>query len=256
MKNIIDNIKLEEDLFPKDFTNFEEREFGILFYNTKTPNSYDSNHAVIYKEKIKNLSTVLQEITSFYHERNLQPSIYQAAGEVNYFIDNKTVFKSNGYTVWEEGPLDYMLLQADNQLKTSNQLRIERLEEWDERIANDIFIPSEEPWEIEVVKNNLKSPKYKVFVAYLEEKAVAITYFHISNLGCCRFDYIIVSKEYRKSGYARELLSYVTNYCRKNQIKNCYQWPANEISKKICFESGFRAVFTEITARASYSIKE
>ena len=42
---------IEEDLFPKIFTDYEEREYGILFFNTENKDSYDSNHAVIYKDR-------------------------------------------------------------------------------------------------------------------------------------------------------------------------------------------------------------
>ena len=46
------DVYLEEDLFPKLFTNYEERPYGILFYNEANRDSFDSNHAVIYKDKI------------------------------------------------------------------------------------------------------------------------------------------------------------------------------------------------------------
>ena len=46
---------IEEDLFPKIFTKYEERDYGILFYNTENKDSFDSNHAVIYRERIQNL---------------------------------------------------------------------------------------------------------------------------------------------------------------------------------------------------------
>ena len=32
-----------------NLANYEERDYGILFYNIDKKNSYDSNHAVIYK---------------------------------------------------------------------------------------------------------------------------------------------------------------------------------------------------------------
>ena len=60
------NCYLEEDLFPKIFTNYEERDYGILFYNTENKDSFDSNLAVIYKDKIQNLQQVLSDITEFY----------------------------------------------------------------------------------------------------------------------------------------------------------------------------------------------
>lgn len=34
-----------EDPFPKSFTAFEEREYGILFYNIENKDSFDSNQA-------------------------------------------------------------------------------------------------------------------------------------------------------------------------------------------------------------------
>ena len=43
---------IEEDLFPRIFTDYEEREYGILFFNTDNKDSYDSNHAVIYKDSL------------------------------------------------------------------------------------------------------------------------------------------------------------------------------------------------------------
>ena len=56
MNQILKNCYLEEDLFPKLFTKSEERPYGILFYNPDNRDSYDSNHAVIYKDKIDDLS--------------------------------------------------------------------------------------------------------------------------------------------------------------------------------------------------------
>ena len=51
---------IEEDLFPKIFTKAEERDYGILFYNTENKDSFDSNHAVIYRERIQNLQAVTE----------------------------------------------------------------------------------------------------------------------------------------------------------------------------------------------------
>ena len=53
---------LEEDLFPKIFADYEERPYGVLFYSTNNKDSYDSNHAVIYKDKIGILKEVLAEV--------------------------------------------------------------------------------------------------------------------------------------------------------------------------------------------------
>ena len=56
---ILQDCYIEEDLFPKIFTKYEERDYGILFYNTENKDSFGSNHAVIYRERIQNLQAVL-----------------------------------------------------------------------------------------------------------------------------------------------------------------------------------------------------
>ena len=76
---------IEEDLFPKIFTDYEEREYGILFFNTDNKDSYDSNHAVIYKDKIHDLQHVLSDITEFYKEKGCSPIIYQSMLDDNWF---------------------------------------------------------------------------------------------------------------------------------------------------------------------------
>ena len=147
------------------------------------------------------------------------------------------------------------MLTAENQIKRSSQPDIRLIAEWDSRIASDICIPSDESHEIEVIKSSIKCKNYKVFVGYIEDKAVAITYFHTSEYNCCRFDYIIVSNDYRGKGYAREILSYVTDFCRENNIKNCFLWPAHKTSERICYEAGFRHQFYSEAGRATYTEK-
>lgn len=54
------NIIREEDEFPKLFADYVETDYGILFFNEANKDSYDSNHAVIYPERITDLAGVLQ----------------------------------------------------------------------------------------------------------------------------------------------------------------------------------------------------
>ena len=84
-----------EDMFPKSFTDFEERSYGILFYNTQNKDSYDSNHAVIFRDRIQNITTVLKDIVAFYREKNLTPMIYQSALDRGYFPEITKEQKDN-----------------------------------------------------------------------------------------------------------------------------------------------------------------
>ena len=76
---------LEEDLFPKIFTDYEERDYGILFYNEDNKDSFDSNHAVIYKDQVEDLPSVLSDIIYFYSSKGIRPIIYQSMLDDNWF---------------------------------------------------------------------------------------------------------------------------------------------------------------------------
>jgi len=253
MINIRKAIMQEEDIFPKVFTNYRIEPYGILFYNELNKTSYDSNHAVIYRNEVLNLGEVLDQITAFYQSKDIHPSIYQAVIDEGYFQEEKDIFRAKGYNTWVEEPANFMLLNNSNKIFVQKTIDVRLVTEWDKRIATDICIPSNEEYEIEVFKQSVKDDDSKVFVGYVGNKAVAITRLHLSEYDCCRFDYILVSKNDRKNGYARELLSYVTDYCRDKGIKNCYQWPAHKTSEKLCHEAGFRSLFKSEIARASYS---
>jgi len=250
--NVEKQIMLEEDLFPKMITNFVEVDYGILFFNEENKTSYDSNHAVIFKERINDLDQVLKDVIAFYQAKGIHPSIYQATADRDYFMDSDVVFKQNGFNVWLEDDASFMLLTDKNTIKLNDSIVVKEVMEWDSRIETDICIPAKETHEIEVFRSIVKHNKAKLFVGYKGEEAVAVMSMHTSELDVTRFDYILVAPKHRKKGYARELLSHVVNFCHQNGLQNCYQWPAHQTSERLCYEAGFRRLLTAQTARASY----
>lgn len=50
-------IRQEENEFPKMFTQYQEANYGILYFNEENKDSYDSNHAVLFPENINNLAS-------------------------------------------------------------------------------------------------------------------------------------------------------------------------------------------------------
>ena len=241
MNEYVDMIKQEEIDFPKRFASYVEKEYGILYYMENNKDSYDGNHACIYPHKIKDLGEVLDDINEFYKKLSIRASIFHPY-EKDYFRNNEELLKVHGYTYTPEDDHRVMLLTEENQIVTPKRLEIRILSEWDERVATDILIPSGEPWEIEVTKKRIEKEGAYLFVGYLDRKAVVYTDIHISELGNTRFDYIVTGKEHRGNGYASELLSFVTDYCRDNVFPICWQWAGP--SERICYQAGFREVFT------------
>lgn len=250
--DITDIILREEIEFPKLFASYVERDYGILFYNENEKSSNDSNHAILYPETALDIGNAIEETTNFYLSKGIVPRVYSPLTD-SYFERHRNSFERRGYTIELYGNIGFMLLTQENSIRTDRRLDILRCPVWDPRIADDIFIPNGESREIEVMKNGLKNSNFYLFAGYLNGIAVAATYFHVSEYGCTRFDYIATASKYRQKGYARELLSFVVDYCRESNLPNCYQWPAHSTSERICYEAGFRTLFHREAGCAVYS---
>lgn len=240
---------LEEDLFPREITWCEKRDYGFLFYNEENKDSYDSNHAIIYREKIVDLSVVLEDIISFYKEKDIKPIIYQSILDSGYFEEIEKQLSAYGFESWTELQ-KYMILSAENEIKPNSEIIVQRVSEWNDEYGIEIFEKAGEPWEIDVAKRALMNRNTLFFVAFYKGKPVGMTYCHITN-DVCRVDYLLVSKECRNIGVGRSLIHGLVEFCHSNKITNCYLWTDGETAEKIYYEAGFRYVETRQAGRAA-----
>lgn len=241
---------MEEDLFPRQITDYEKRNYGYLFYNEKNKDSYDSNHALIYKNKVQDLPEVLEDITAFYKEKGINPNIYQSILHEGYFKDVQKQLSDFGFESWEEEQ-KYMILSAKNVIITNPEVTVQKVSKWKDTYGTEIFEAAGEPWEIDVAKRALQNSNTLFFVAFYKEKPVGMTYAHIAE-DVCRVDYLLVSKAYRNIGVGRALINTFVEYCKENNIENCFLWPDGETAEKIYQEAGFRFVETKMAGRATY----
>lgn len=246
----LEKIYREEDLFPREITFWEERDYGFLFYNEENKDSYDSNHAVIFRNKITDLNQVLEDIVKFYVEKGLKPVIYQSISDEGYFEEIKESLSEYGFESWSEQQ-KYLVLSEHNRIIPNPEIVVLKVTEWQEAYGSEIFEKAEEPWETEVARKALNNKNTIFFVAYFNGKPIGMTYAHLRD-GVCRVDYLLVSKEHRKIGAGRTLISSFVEYCRENQIENCFLWPDGETAERIYYEAGFRSVETRWAGRASY----
>lgn len=240
----------EEDLFPREITTWESREYGILFYNTDNPDSYDSNHAVIFKERILDLKGVLQDIVSFYQSKGLNPTVYQSASDEGYFEESREIFQECGFKSWTEEQR-YMVKQEKNTIIPNPEIVVEKVSQWSEEFASEIFEKAGEPWEIGVAKRAVSNENTLFFVAFYEGNPVGMLHSHITE-GVCRGDYLLVATEFRNKGVGRALMFAFVEYCNANQIEDCYLWTDGETAERIYYEAGFRYTETKRAGRAVY----
>lgn len=128
----LEKIYLEEDLFPREITFWEEREYGFLFFNEGNKDSYDSNHAVIFKNRINDLSQVLSDIVKFYLEKGIKPVIYQSISDEGYFEEIKDMLSEHGFESWSESQR-YMVLFEQNTIIPDSDITVRKISEWQEK---------------------------------------------------------------------------------------------------------------------------
>lgn len=243
-------IYLEEDLFPREIASYEIRYYGFLFYNEENKESFDSNHAIIYREKIHNIEEVLSDIISFYTQKGIRPNIYQSICEEGFFGEIERELSEYGFEYWAEEQ-KYMVLSEKNEIIPNTQIDVQRVTEWEDEYGAEIFEKAGEPWEIDVAKRALGNSNTLFFVAYSKGNPVGMTRCHLTD-GVCRVDYLLVSKEHRNIGVGRAIISSFVEYCHANQVNDCYLWPDGESAEKIYYEAGFRCVETKHAGRATY----
>lgn len=238
-----------EDMFPKSFTDYEERPYGILFYNTTNKDSYDSNHAVIFRDQINDLSKILKDIIAFYTEKEIKPAIYQSTLDSGYFGEINKELALAGFDSWMEEQR-FMVLMEENTIIPNENLAVRKIEKWDDSFVQ-IFMEAEEPWEIEVVKRALCNPNTALWVVYFDEKPIGFLYCLMDG-NICRGNYVLVSKQHRNVGAGRTLTYHYVRWCKEHGIRTVFHWPDGEHPEKIYYDAGFRYVETISAGRAVY----
>lgn len=243
-------IYMEEDLFPRDITSWIERPYGFLFYNDENKDSYDSNHALIFRDRVTDLDQVLEDIVQFYFEKGIRPSIYQSITDDGYFEQISDELNRHGFDFWTETQ-NYMVLLGDSNIHPNPNITVQKVARWADSFATHIFEAAGEPWEIEVAKKALDKANTLFFVAYDNGVPVGMTHCHVAD-GVCRVDYLLVATNCSNKGVGRALIHHFVEYCNAHQIENCYLWPDGETAEKIYREAGFCVVATKHAGRAVY----
>ena len=245
-----DKMYLEEDNFPKEIASYEMREWGILFYDQDNPLSRDCNHALIYKQKIKDLGKVLEEIVQFYQEKGITPSFYQSVTDNGDFGKITKVLDVKSFAYITE-TREFAILKDVNILEPNEQIVVKQVTEWSDDFATEIFLKADKPLEIPITKKALQNSNTLFFVAYLDDAPVGLLRSHITN-DVCRMDCLLVTKDCPNIEVATALMHNFVEYCRQNNVENCYFCLNDQLSGQLYFNAGFRCVKTKRVLYAKY----
>lgn len=244
MNDLMAQLKETETHFPKNFADFEEREYGIFFYDLNNPDSYDSNHAVLHKEHIGDLTFVLREISRFYLSKQLTPRIYQIF-DTGFFEKEEDIFTKCGYELETGEPVKFYLLDGENLIQPKDRLSIRRLREWNDRIGSDIFLPADKEYTAKVIRRALKDDNFHFYAGFLEKKMVCCASVYRSAYGMARLDNVETAADFRRNGYMGELMSHIVGEYASAESIPLYEWPASEEAQRVYERIGFRKLIFE-----------
>ena len=115
----------EEDLFPREITTYEKRDYGYLFYDEENKDSFDSNHAIVFKDKVSDLGQVLKDIIGFYTQKGMKPIIYQSVCDEGYFEVINSELEAYGFESWTEAQR-YMILAEENNIVPNPEVEVKK----------------------------------------------------------------------------------------------------------------------------------
>ena len=241
----------EEDMFPREFTGVTERPWGILFHNEANRDSYDSNHALLLRDRVTDLPGVLEEITDFYLSRGLHPVIYQSILDSGWFGEIAPELAAAGYRSWLEEQT-WMALTAENAIVPAPGICVRQEPLWLEEFGTHIFLAAGEPWEIPVVRRQMENPGTRCFVARVDGLPAGMIYGHVNGENVCRIDYLLTATAQRGKGVGRALTHAFMEHVKAAGV-DCVLWPDGDTPRRIYEEAGFRHVETRFAGRASWN---
>ena len=224
-KELFYKILKTEQNYPNLFSNFEERDWGCLFFNEDNVGSYDSNSAIVTADVLSN--EILAEIDAFYNEKNLTP---------RYKHINEKYFKAEK----EKNP-DFRLMvkQDEVYIILNNRLKIKILESYDEKITENILLGSQKEYFRQVIIDSMKKKNYKLAVGYLFDEPVSMAGMWFSPYGVTRIDSVQTGIFFRGCGFAREVVKSAIDYSKNQSDNDIYLLTDNSTAERIYKQAGF-----------------
>ncbi len=132
----------EEDLFPGEFAPAEARPWGVLYCDPDNPESYDSNHALVFRDRVTDLPAVLAEIAAYYRARGRKAILYQSILDDGWFGELAVELAAAGYRSWQEAQ-HWMVLRERSAITARADIR--RVTVWTDDLAVHLYEAAGEP---------------------------------------------------------------------------------------------------------------
>ena len=240
----LEKIKRLEHYFPIIFADMEERDFGVMFYNTANPDSHDSNHAVIINDCDYDYEKMLREVKEFYYTKGLEPRVYASLEEGQLQIIRPHLERA-GFKVNDYGYTEYLVYNGKSAITEPYTLNFRRFNAGDDLyVFTRIFGDEDTVFRTrEVVRRRASSPDYYLYIGYSDDIPVAMASFQFDEYMSARLDEVETAEGHRGKGYARQITRYLTGVFEKQGGKLFFTWAANHTAQRVYVQGGFEVKY-------------
>ncbi len=225
--------------FPSAISNLERRDFGVLFYNKRIPDSYDCNHALI-TDLDRDLGKAVEKIIDFYERRKLTPMLYQA------FMDGEKeklfpVLRKKGFEITEH---DLKLLVHDEKSGfQGSDLEIKQVDEMNDDMEK--MFSGTEDWVVKVMKEYLRNDNFYIFAGYHSGEPVCYGSLYSSSEMTTIND-LFTQGEHRNKGFGKAVVDHLVSFHQENFGDPLLVWSKDWIAENIYERVGFVEVDLEL----------
>lgn len=222
--------------FCKFFTQNKKTDYGILYYNTDNPLSYDSNHAQITRLD-KDLTDTVQGVIEFYKHLNVKPRIYCS------YIDNeleqlRPALDHYGFTI-EEEKNTFMLSSATPSSVGDYDSECRRVTEIDQDILDIIYSDEDDgEWTEKVNKINIRDPNLHMLALYHQGRGLAMASVKTMQ-GYSRVDDVKTHNNFRRQRFGTRLINFLIRYHQRISGNHLYLYANNPIAIHMYERAGF-----------------
>ncbi|MBL8025187.1 MAG: hypothetical protein JNL74_02180 [Fibrobacteres bacterium] len=200
----IQEIAAVENYFPQMFTGCIKTEDYVLYYNEKNKESWDSNHAIIFKYD-ERYEEHVDIIASIYTNLGIVPRFYNAYVK-DYITAVREMLIRKGYT-FELNENRFFYRSGRRVIKDLPELKIKQITQSCDAI-DEILVDA--PWMKVVIENSLPSDSFRLFIGYDYLKPVTMASLRTIN-DLTRLDDVKTPLAYRGRKYCQSLLNVILN---------------------------------------------
>jgi len=231
---------LERDkYFCEFFTNREQREYGILYYNTDNPLSYDSNHAHILNLE-RDIDAAIRDIIDFYRSKHLTPRVYCS------FVDNELDILSEYLTAHgfktESQKYTYYKYNPAFLPRAATDRTCRRIADISQEIVDLLYSDGNAgEWTVKVLERHIHDPRYHLLGRFHRHRLVAMASVKTQD-GYSRVDDVITHTRFRGRHFGTELMKYLVAYHGAISGNYLYLYANNPIAIRMYQNVGFEEI--------------